>query len=59
MFIADFKLAIRPEYTEFINVFFHKREPLCVPEIDTCSPDPGYPVQSYDSANEGCPEVIE
>lgn len=53
-FIADFKLAVRPEYTEFINVFFHKREPMCVPEVGTCSSDPGYPVQLRDSCNAGC-----
>jgi len=54
-FIGDFKLAIRPEYTEFINAFFHKREPLCVPFIDTCGADPGYPSQSYDSSTALCP----
>jgi len=54
-FIADFKLAIRPEYNEFIQTFFHKREPMCVPQIDTCSDDPGYPTQTYESCNEGCP----
>lgn len=53
-FIADFKLAIRPLYTEFINVFFHKREPACIPNIDTCNSDPGYPTQSYGSANDSC-----
>lgn len=55
-FIADFKVGIRPLHTEFINVFLHKREPLCVPEIDTCN-DSGYAVQSYSSANEGCPTI--
>lgn len=49
LFIADFKLAIRPEHTEFINVFFHKGEPNCLPFIDTCTTDPGYPVQHYSS----------
>lgn len=53
-FIADFKLAIRPEYTEFLNAYFYKGEPLCVPYINTCSPDPGYPVQHYESANQAC-----
>ncbi len=53
-FIGDFKLAIRPEYTEFANVFFHKREPACVPCIATCNPDPGYPAQVYDSSNTPC-----
>jgi len=36
------------------NVFFYKGEPLCVPYINTCSPDPGYPGQVYNSANEAC-----
>lgn len=54
-FIGDFKLAIRPEYTEFALAFFHKREPLCVPEVNTCSPDPGYPHQTYQSDPGGCP----
>ena len=58
MFIADFKLAIRPLYTEFINVFLHRREPFCVPEISNCSDDPGYPTQDYDSCNAPCePEI--
>jgi len=54
-FIGDFKLAIRPLYTEFINVFLHKREPQCVPQINTCNADPGYPTQSYASINTLCP----
>jgi len=53
-FIADFKLAIRPLYTEFINVFFHRGEPFCVPEISNCSADPGYPTQTYNSCNAVC-----
>ena len=53
-FIADFKLAIRPKYVEFINAYFHKREPLCVPFIDTCSDDPGYPTQTYESCPDSC-----
>jgi hypothetical protein len=54
-FIADFKQAIRPEHPEFMVAFFHKREPVCIPEVNTCSSDPGYPTQSYTSANEPCP----
>lgn len=53
-FIADFKLAIRPKYTEFINAFFYKREPLCVPEIDVCNPC-AYPQEVYESCNTACP----
>lgn len=54
-FIADFKVGIRPLYTEFLVAFFHKREPMCVPQIDTCSSDPGYSSQSYNSSNSACP----
>ncbi len=53
-FIADFKQGIRPEHPEFIVCFLNKREPLCVPEINTCNPNPGYPVQDYSSCNDVC-----
>lgn len=53
-FIADFELAIRPMYTEFIIAYFHKREPMCVPWIDVCSESPGYPLQSVSSCAPGC-----
>jgi hypothetical protein len=56
MFIADFKLAIRPELTELMVAYFHKREPMCLPEIPTCSPDPGYPEQEYSSCITPCEE---
>jgi len=54
-FIADFKYYIRPLHTEFMEAIFHKREPICVAEIDTCSSDPGYPTQNYNSCNDACP----
>jgi hypothetical protein len=54
MFVADFELAIRPLYTEFVEGIFNKREPMCVYEIDTCSADPGYPTQDYTDSNAGC-----
>jgi hypothetical protein len=53
-FIADFQYYIRPLHTEFMEAIFHKREQFCIPEIDTCNPDPGYPTQSYDSQLPGC-----
>jgi hypothetical protein len=53
-FIADFKLAIRPEYTEFINAYFHKREPMCIPYIDTCTTQESYPAQDYNSCPATC-----
>jgi hypothetical protein len=55
-FIADFRVGIRPLHTEFINVFFHKREPMCVANIDTCNtcPPAEYATQDYNSANDPC-----
>lgn len=54
-FIAWFKYYIRPLHTEFLEVFFHKGEQFCIPEIATCSADPGYPAQFYSSNLPGCP----
>jgi hypothetical protein len=53
-FIAWFKYYIRPLYTEFCEAFFHKREPMCVPEINTCGADPGYPAQNYECTLQSC-----
>jgi len=53
-FIAWFKYYVRPLHPEFMEVFFHKREPMCIPEINTCSADPGYPAQVYSSQNTTC-----
>lgn len=53
-FIADFKLAIRPLYTEFAEAIFHMREPACVTAISPCNADPGYPTQSFSSCNTTC-----
>jgi hypothetical protein len=54
-FIADFKMAIRPLYTEFAEAIFHKGEPQCIYVVETCNTDPGYPTQTYNSANDACP----
>jgi hypothetical protein len=54
-FISDFRLFVRPLHTEFSEVFFHKREQFCVPNVNTCSADPGYPVQTYESSLPTCP----
>ncbi len=54
-FISWFKYYVRPLHYEFAEVFFHKREQFCIPEIDTCSVDPGYPSQCYSSTLPGCP----
>lgn len=53
-FIAWFKYYVRPLHTEFAVAYFHKREPMCITNINTCSPDPGYPSQSYNSCNVTC-----
>ena len=53
-FIADFKMAIRPLYTEFLELIFHKCEPQCIIEINTCASDPGYPTQIYSSEDSPC-----
>jgi hypothetical protein len=54
-FIAWFKYYVRPLHYEFMEVFFHKREQFCVPEITPCAPDPGYPAQNYSSTLPACP----
>jgi hypothetical protein len=54
-FGAWFKYYIRPLNYEFMEVFFHRREQFCVPEITTCNPDPGYPAQTYTSTLPTCP----
>lgn len=54
MFIADFRLAVRPQYTEWMELIFHKREPACIVVEEPCNADPGYPEQDYNSANDGC-----
>src|SRR6185369_10275686 len=59
MFVADFKLAIRPLMTEFVEGIFHKREPMCVYVVQPCNSDPGYPSQDYNSANGDCDTTYE
>jgi hypothetical protein len=53
-FIADYKYYLRPMHVEFVELIFHKREPACVIEINTCNRDPGYPAQVYNSCNTAC-----
>lgn len=54
-FGAWFKYYVRPLHYEFARVYFHKREQFCIPEIDVCSTNPGYPAQNYSSALPECP----
>lgn len=53
-FAAWFKYLIRPLYTEFARVYFHKSEQFCIPQLTTCNTSPGYPAQTYDSCVD-CP----
>jgi hypothetical protein len=53
-FFADFELAWKPEHPEWEELIFAKREPACVPEVETCNDDPGYPTQTYNSACDLC-----
>ena len=55
-FAAWFKYYVRPMHYEFLEAIFHKGEQMCVPEISTCSADPGYPSQCYESALPECPQ---
>lgn len=52
-FLARFQLAARPGHTEWLESIFHKREPQCIIEVDTCKTC-DHPTQSYDSANSPC-----
>jgi len=54
-FIADFNYYVRPMHYEFMETFFHKGEQFCIPELTTCSADPGYPSQNYTSTLPSCP----
>jgi len=54
-FGAWFKYYVRPLHYEFARVYFHKREQFCIPQIDVCSTDPGYPAQTYSSTLPNCP----
>lgn len=56
---ADFRWAIKPEHPEWLVSFFHLRQPPCLTLVEPCGDDPGYPEQSYDSANAACESVIE
>lgn len=53
-FIADFRLAVKPNYNEFIVCWFHKTAVPCVEIIDVCAADPGAPEQNYNDSNPDC-----
>lgn len=54
-FGAWFKYYVRPLHYEFLRVYFHKGEQFCIPQINVCSANPGYPPQSYSSTPPECP----
>ncbi len=54
-FISWFKYYIRPLHIEFMEAIWHKSEQMCIPNIVTCSADPGYPSQYYNSQLPTCP----
>jgi hypothetical protein len=54
-FIADWAYATKAEYPELGEAMFHLREPACIVDVPACANDPGYPAQSYGSANALCP----
>lgn len=54
-FGAWFQYYVRPLHYEFLRAYFHKREQFCIPEIDVCSTNPGYPAQNYSSELPECP----
>lgn len=60
-FIADFRLAAKPEHTEWLELIFHMVDKPCIVEVPVCNTYPGYPAQAYDSDNAecGCPADIE
>jgi len=53
-FIADFKMAIRPQYTEFSELIMHASAYNVISEISTGVTDPGTPTQYYSSAPANC-----
>jgi hypothetical protein len=54
LFYADWRLAGRPRYTEFLTAILHQREPQVIAVVPACAADPGYPTQSYQSNCDGC-----
>lgn len=53
-FIADFDLAVRPDFPEYIDLFFHIVDKDAVTIIGPSNTYPGYPDQSYLMNNSVC-----
>ncbi|MCC7375398.1 MAG: hypothetical protein IT581_12155 [Verrucomicrobiales bacterium] len=60
-FIADFRLAAKPEHPEWMELIFHLVDRPCITEIGVCNAYPGYPAQVYESSNDvcACPQEIQ
>lgn len=54
-FFADFKLAVKPAYTEWLTNLFHLVDKPCITIVADCNADPGYPAQDYSDIAAGCP----
>lgn len=53
-FQSMFSFATKAEYPEFAEGFWSLREPACIVDVPRCAADPGYPAQTYSSANAPC-----
>lgn len=52
LFYARFEYAIKPEYPEWEELWFHRREPPCIPEVGYCN-ECSYPTQTF-----GCTDPL-
>lgn len=57
-FFADFRLAVKPAYPEWLVLLFHLTDKPCITIVADCNPDPGYPAQDYSSVAAGCPTEL-
>ena len=54
MFVATWKLAIKPVHPEFTQAFFHMVDTPCVTIVQVCNTNPGYPDQDTNMAFDPC-----
>lgn len=54
LFFARWEFGWRSDHPEWEDLWFHRREPPCIPEIEACNEDPGYPTQAYGCEEEPC-----
>lgn len=53
-FYADWRLAAKPQHTEWLTAILHLREQAVIYAVEPCATDPGYPTQEYNSACASC-----